>query len=164
MLRFVFATTFVLIVGCTPSRTDMITPIATRSGLEVVWRGETKSDADVDAAVAALCARELTSDGAVKVALLRNRDLEASYESLGMSEAALVQAGLLENPIFEGTIHVAGNSTSPDFSIGVEENFLSLIFAPARAAAASADVEAARACVTMNVVDTAGAVRAAYVD
>src|SRR4051812_12861395 len=103
----------VVVVGCAPSRADIIAPVASivrqRGELAVVWRGETESDAEVEKAINALLARELTADSAVELALLRNKDLEASYESLGMSEAALVQAGLFDNPIFEGTLHVAGD-------------------------------------------------------
>jgi outer membrane protein TolC len=42
--------------------------------------------------------RPLSADRAVAVALLANRELQAAYNALGLSEAELVQAGLPPNP------------------------------------------------------------------
>jgi hypothetical protein len=47
--------------------------------------------------VAALLARPLSADDAVQVALLNNRGLQASCQDLGITEAEVVQAGLLAN-------------------------------------------------------------------
>ncbi|PTB20548.1 RND transporter [Trinickia symbiotica] len=47
-----------------------------------------------------ILANPLTMDDAVQLALLNNRDLQASYAELGISEADLVQAGRLPNPGF----------------------------------------------------------------
>jgi outer membrane protein TolC len=47
-----------------------------------------------------LLAEPLTADTAVKIALLNNRGLQASYAALGIAEADLVQAGRLRNPTF----------------------------------------------------------------
>lgn len=66
---------------------------------------------DVDAAQAAdavrkLLAQPLTADGAVQIALLNNRSLQAGYAELGIAEADLVQAGRLRNPGFSfGRLH-----------------------------------------------------------
>jgi hypothetical protein len=48
--------------------------------------------------VAHLLAVPLSPDAAVQVALLNNRDLQAAYNDLGISEAAYVQASLPPNP------------------------------------------------------------------
>ena len=52
------------------------------------------------ARVAELLAQPLTLDGAVEVAYLNNRGLQASFNSLGIAEAELVRAGRLRNPLF----------------------------------------------------------------
>jgi len=62
-----------------------------------------RSEQDASAAKAAtreLLAKPLSVDDAVKVALLNNRSLQASYANLGISEADWVQAGRLRNPGF----------------------------------------------------------------
>lgn len=43
----------------------------------------------------------LSADDAVQIALLNNRGLQATYWSLGVAEADLVQAGRLQNPVLD---------------------------------------------------------------
>lgn len=50
--------------------------------------------------VAALLAEPLTADVAAQVALLNNRGLQASYNTLGIAEAAFVESSLPRNPTF----------------------------------------------------------------
>src|SRR5260221_1218005 len=52
------------------------------------------------ARVAELLKQPLTADSAVELALLNNRDLQAGYAELGISESDLVRAGRLANPSF----------------------------------------------------------------
>ena len=52
------------------------------------------------ARVAELLKQPLTADSAVEIALLNNRDLQASYADLGIAESDLVRAGRLANPSF----------------------------------------------------------------
>jgi outer membrane protein TolC len=52
------------------------------------------------ARIAVLLAQPLDADGAVELALLNNRALQASYGELGIAEAELVRTGRLANPRF----------------------------------------------------------------
>ncbi|MEP6874861.1 MAG: TolC family protein, partial [Burkholderiales bacterium] len=52
------------------------------------------------ACVADLLKQPLTAGSAVEIALLNNRDLQASYAELGIAESDLVRAGRLANPSF----------------------------------------------------------------
>jgi len=52
------------------------------------------------ARVADLLKLPLTADSVVEIALLNNRDLQASYAELGIAESDLVRAGRLANPSF----------------------------------------------------------------
>ncbi|MCK6432773.1 MAG: TolC family protein [Aquabacterium sp.] len=58
-----------------------------------------QSDA-AHARVAELLRQPLTADTAVEIALLNNRELQASYAELGIAESDLVRAGRLANPSF----------------------------------------------------------------
>ena len=49
--------------------------------------------------VKALLTKPLTADGAVQLALINNRGLQAEYNALGISEAAFVEASLPPNPV-----------------------------------------------------------------
>lgn len=50
--------------------------------------------------VAELLKQPLTADSVVEIALLNNRNLQASYAELGIAESDLVRAGRLANPSF----------------------------------------------------------------
>ena len=53
-----------------------------------------------DGQIGALLKQPLTAEGAVDIAMLNNRNLQAGYAELGIAEADLVQAGRLSNPVF----------------------------------------------------------------
>ncbi|MCK7513349.1 MAG: hypothetical protein MZV70_61145 [Desulfobacterales bacterium] len=53
---------------------------------------------------------ELTAAGAIQIALLNNARLQARYEELGISQAELIQAGLLKNPTVFGSARFPANS------------------------------------------------------
>lgn len=62
-----------------------------------------RTDEQTDTAaarVADLLKQPLTADSVVQIALLNNRDLQASYAELGIAESDLVRAGRLANPSF----------------------------------------------------------------
>ena len=100
-------TLLMLVTGCATfdqraGFSDVSTAVEARSGKRVVWHLGTELDAQVDQEVRALLQDTLTVDGAVQVALLNNRNLQALYAELGVAQADLVQAGLLRNPVFDG--------------------------------------------------------------
>ncbi|MFM0564898.1 TolC family protein [Paraburkholderia sediminicola] len=68
-----------------------------------------------------LLSRPLGMDGAIQIALLNNRGLQASYSELGIAEADLVQAGRLPNPGFTFNRTHGGNdlSISRTFTLGL---------------------------------------------
>jgi outer membrane protein TolC len=55
---------------------------------------------EVQARAAHLLSATLSADGAVRVALLNNKGLQASYNELGIAEAAMIEASLPPNPTF----------------------------------------------------------------
>jgi outer membrane protein TolC len=62
-----------------------------------------RSPGEVDSAqarIAEVLNQPLTADGAVELAFLNNRGLQASFSELGIAEAELVRAGRLRNPSF----------------------------------------------------------------
>ncbi|MES2099261.1 MAG: TolC family protein [Pseudomonadota bacterium] len=88
-----------------------------RTGQRATWQ---RSPADVDAAqvrVDELLAQPLTVDGAVELALLNNRGLQARFAELGIAEADLVRAGRLANPSFTFGRLRGGGGTEIDRSI-----------------------------------------------
>lgn len=108
-----------------------------------------------------MLAKPLTADEAVQIALLNNRELQATYEDLGVAQADLVQAGLLKNPILNAAVEFTnGSGTKLQFS--VVENFLDLLQIPLRKRIAQTALEGAKLRVTGEVLDLAGRVRGAF--
>lgn len=71
-----------------------------RTGQAPSYQRTTQEADTARARVAELLAQPLTLDGAVELAYLNNRGLQASFNSLGIAEADLVRAGRLSNPLF----------------------------------------------------------------
>ena len=71
-----------------------------RIGQDTRWLKSGADNASVAAAIAPLLAKPLSVDDAVTVALMNNKALQAAYGELGISEANLVQAGRVRNPVF----------------------------------------------------------------
>ena len=76
-----------------------------RTGLQSSIAGHLPRNDDdgraLAAAVDSKLAQAISADDAVQIALLNNRTLQASYWSLGIAEADLVQAGRLQNPVLD---------------------------------------------------------------
>ena len=128
----------------------------------VEWNRGTADDAAADAKVDALLTHELTADAAVHVALLNNKDLQATYESLAVAQADLVEAGLLLNPAFDAQIRIAESAGGVGVDIGVIQDFLDVFQIPLRKRVAASNFEGAKGQVAGAVVDLAADTRRTY--
>lgn len=136
-----------------------------RIGQRVHWNQGGPEDKEVADAVTALLQRPLTVDDAVQVALLNNRRLQATYEALGVTQASLVQAGLLQNPRFSGS-YLPAVESGPLPVIGLElaQDFMDLFFIGMRKGIAASEFEASKARVSAAVLDKAGETRVAFLE
>lgn len=136
--------------------------IGDRINQNVQWRRGASEEAEVDAAVTALLSQPLTLEAAVHVALLNHRGLQAEYESLGIAQADLVQAGMLKNPSF-GWSRLAGGGLSKT-TLGIEFDFLGLLLAAPRKQLENLRFEHTRLRVTQAVLRHAMETRKAWLD
>ena len=152
-----------LLAGCVSEDAgyqDVRKVVASRTGHEVRW-GHLEGDKSSDAAVRSILAQPLTSESAVKLALLNNADLQAGFEELGVARAELVSALRLPNPMAEGSVRFhKDHGTTLDFA--VTENLSQLIFLPLRNAAARAELDAAKLSVAGRALDLVLEVRSAF--
>ena len=128
---------------------------------ELVWA---RSDADrirIDQRVAELLQQPLSADAAVQIALLNHRGLQAGFHDLGISEAELVQASRLPNPVFSIGKFRAGDEREIERSFHF--SLASLIALPWRRDAAQRHFEATQGAVAMRVLDHAARTRKAWV-
>lgn len=142
---------------------DVKAAVGERTPLQIFWNNGSELDRQAEEKVDSLLRRQLTADDAVQIALLNNRDLQATYADLGVAQADLVQAGLLSNPIFDAaiTFPLSGGG-SPDLEFGAAMNFLNVFYIPLRKRVAAARFAEAKTRVTGAVIDLAGRVRSAF--
>lgn len=134
--------------------------VMARTGADLQWtRGQ--GAAEIDAAVHNLLAGELTADRAAAVALMGNRELQATLEELGVAQADLLEAGLLRNPILGGELRFPGAPVRP-FEITVAQPLLEIFVLPLRKRVAAAAFEAAKLRVTDAVLGLEAATRATF--
>ncbi len=95
---------------------------------------------------------ELTAESAVRIALLNNRNLQAVYQELGVSEAELVQAGLLPNPILTANVRFGIGPSGTGAELGLVQEVISALQIPMKKRVAKANLERAKAEVAAAVL------------
>ena len=113
------------------------------------------SPSDLDTAcnseVMALLQAPLSEDNAVRIALLNNHGVRATYERLGIHRADLVQAGLLRNPVFDGDARFLFDGGT-EIELGLAQPFLDLFYQPLRERLAEHEFAKAKLLVTGELV------------
>ena len=94
------------------STDDLQSTIHQRTGKHVEWQKDAEASNQIREAIRALLRRTLTADSAVQITLLNNRELQATFEEIGIAQGDLVEAGLLKNPIFAGNARFPNRSPS----------------------------------------------------
>ncbi len=97
----------IVVIGCAqvPREAgfgDVQTLVGKRVDYQLRWNQGTEADMEVEKAIEKLLEDQLTPEAAVQIALLNNPELQALYEELGITQADVVEAGLLENPVIFG--------------------------------------------------------------
>lgn len=133
-----------------------------RSGFKVHWHENGSEHPDIQKQVKTLLEKPLTSTLAVEIALLKSPHLQGAYAELGIAQADLIQAGLLENPSF-GTLFrfpQGGGSVSLDFDLVF--NFLNIFTRSLRQSIAASRFEEVQLEMMKLTLDLAAQTRAAY--
>jgi len=157
----------VVLAGCTtiPREAgfgDVEKMVAERGVTRVHWNQGTESDEAVALAVRNLLAVELTADQAVQIALLNNRNLQATYEDLSVAQADVVQAGMLSNPVFDVEVRFHEGGEGTGFEGAIVQDFIDLFQIPLRKRVAERQFNAAKLRVAGAVLDLAAQTRAAF--
>ena len=120
-----------------------------RAGLDPKGR-QLSGDPAADQLAQELLAQPVGPDEAVEIALLKNADLQARFEDLGIARAQLVDASLPPNVEFEGDVGSFADGRRSDFGFVATTDLTRLLLLPMRRGVALAGFDAAR-------VETAGA-------
>jgi len=107
--------------------------------------------------------QELTVDAAVQVALLNNPHIQATFEEVGISQADLVEAGLMSNPVFDLFIRYPNKKHFvADIEYSITASFIDLFLIPLRRKVAMADLEKVTLLVSNKILDLAFEVEQTY--
>jgi outer membrane protein, heavy metal efflux system len=126
---------------------------------ELQWLRGKDAEKAVSEKVQRLLESPLTVESAVQISLLNNRRLQGKYEELGIAQADLVQAGLLENPGLDAEILVNGG-VNTEFAI--VQNFFNILTLAAQRTIAGSTFEGAKAELGHGLLEHAAEVRSAY--
>lgn len=164
----VFAGSALALAGCATSSLDqgfdgVSRTVADRTARQVVWNHGSTADGQAAGRVTAILSRPLGPEDAVQVALFRNRGLQAGYAELGLAQADLVQAGLLQNPALGVSVRFPDRLYSvTDVGLDLTQNLLNLILLPAKRDVAETQLAAAQTRVAASVLDLVADVKKAY--
>ena len=135
-----------------------------RTGHKTRWEKGPPDDAQIAEWVRGLTAGGLTRARAVEIALVNNPDLQTTYEELGVSQADMVQAGLLKNPTFGAELGFRINSGANDeLRLSLVQDFLDLFVLPLRKEIARDQFETDTLRVAHRALETAAAAEKGFV-
>jgi cobalt-zinc-cadmium efflux system outer membrane protein len=135
--------------------------VASRSGLNATWPQTTAEKDEADRAVAALLAAELTPDSAIAIAVLNNRELRATFEELGISQADLIAASRLRNPTFGASVRWPNDRPrGPNVELSLVGDLLDGLLLPVRKRIAHEQLGQAENRVAHAVLSLAAQVKA----
>jgi cobalt-zinc-cadmium efflux system outer membrane protein len=135
-----------------------------RTGHKTRWEKGPPDDAQVAEWVRGMTAQGLTRDRAVEIALVNNPELQATYEELGVSQADMVQAGLLRNPAFGLDLGFRINTgATNEVRVSLVQDFLDLFVRPLRKEIAREQFQAATLRVAHQALGTVADVEKAFV-
>ncbi len=169
--RFALVLASSLITGCASTkasgpRGELSDLLEERLGVADVVTPEQDEEARkrVRSRMDALLSAPLTRDAALELALLNNHALAADMESLGVAQAELVEAGLLENPTIGGDLvnSTTGNGLGGGFSIAT--SLLSAFVIPAQRKVAKANLKQAVLAMGHEAASLAEEVKRSFVE
>jgi cobalt-zinc-cadmium efflux system outer membrane protein len=135
-----------------------------RSGARTRWEKGPPDDARVADWVRTTAASGLTRARAVELALVNNPELGAMYEELGVSQADMVQAGLLRNPTFGADLGLPiSHGSLSEMRFSLVQDFLDLFVLPLRKEIARDQFEADTLRVAHRALQVAADAEQAFV-
>ncbi|MBI3736833.1 TolC family protein, partial [Candidatus Sumerlaeota bacterium] len=135
-----------------------------RTGFQINWDRESPEGDKIRDLLHSKLTDPLTAESAAQIALLNNRKLQATYQSLGIAQADVIQASLLPNPIFDGNMKNSINGGSdPEIEFTVAENFVEVLTIPLKRRIAKAEFEAAKLRVAQEILALASETRGQFI-
>jgi len=164
---YAFAFICLLCFGCTRvSQADdccVVSIVNDSIHKEVHWYQVSDDEKQVYCAIQHLLQYDLVVDSAVQIALLNNPEIQAVFEEIGIAQADLVQAGLFQNPVFDGYVRFPDHSSLHlNTAFSITKSFLDILMIPLRKKIAEVMLEQAYLRVAKAAIDLSFAVQETF--
>jgi cobalt-zinc-cadmium efflux system outer membrane protein len=140
---------------------DVQSDFSTRTGRQIAWSHNHDDETALANRVDAMLQKPLSVDDAVQVALLNNRRLQATYEQLGIAQAAVMQASSLSNPALDGDVKFPEEGVA-HIELSLLVNFVDLLYLPARTSIAQSELQNEKTQITSDVFDVVDQVQRTF--
>jgi outer membrane protein TolC len=154
----------VLLLGCAPSRSALFDPVdrdvQVRLGVGVAW----SEDGATTAAIDALLAKPIDLDAALRIALARNRHLQAQFDELGIAASEIAEATVLPPIAVDADYKQATSGQGSEIELTAVQDVLDLLQIGQRRGIANAALRGARARAVAAAVQLAAQVEMAFHD
>ncbi|WP_438481149.1 TolC family protein [Oleiharenicola lentus] len=161
------ASALALLAGCSTPAPQAALPetqqqLTARGGGKISWPLTDDDRAKVNTEVQTLLAAELTVDSSVQIALLNNRKLRATFEELGLSQAALTAASRPANPSFSASVMWPHDAPrGPNVSFGLSATLMDTLLLPLRKRLAADELVQTQRRLVAEVLDLTAEVKSA---
>lgn len=147
----------------TQARDEVGALVEARAGVQGVIDGDADQDhaAAVRQRVEALLVEPLTAERAATIALLNSPQLASTLQTLGVAQADLVEAGLLDNPVVGGDLAISTRGNGLGGGLALSQSLLSAFLIPAKRRVAKARLQQAVVMVADAALQLARDVRVA---
>lgn len=137
--------------------------VSERSSKRISWDRDAQGPTSSKVEIRRMLSRPLTAKSAVQIALLNNRDLQATYAELGIAQADLAQAARLPNPIVDGSITFTGDGVT-NLVFGGALKVIEILYIPLKKRVATSQLEEAKLRVASQVLGVASETHLAFID
>lgn len=163
VLRRAWIATAVL-AGCVSSQSAVFGPVdhdvRQRLGISVAW----SEDARTSDAITAMLSKPIDLDAAVRIALARNRRLQARYDELGIAASQVADATVLPPTSIDADYKRALSGGGSEIELSVVQDVLDLFQVGQRRGIAKAELRSAQARAVAATVELAAEVETAFYD
>ncbi len=142
---------------------DVSGKVRERSGEDARFMRSPAEAKEIEALVRGILKDELNADAAARIALVNNRDLQATLQDLGIAQADLAQASRIANPHFSGFVRFPdGAPTGQNLEVSLVQDFLDILMQPLRKKFAAAQLEATKLRVGHELIRTMADTKVAF--
>jgi len=166
-LKILALAILLLLSGCSVPKkggfNEVFHSVHERTDVDIHWYQGSEADVEVRKRVQKLLEHDLSLEETIKIALLNNRNVQVSLENLGVGQADLIQAGLLQNPMFAASVRFPDRPPSAsNMEFGLAQSFLDLLLRSSRKRIAQTEFKRVQREVAHTIMTLVSDVRGGY--